>query len=475
MPVTSDHAGVALPTRSDPLLRPSSEFLGGPAGDRVFVGSGFWSPLRVVVALGILGYILAYLTKLPCLANGWADPGRYTHLCYSDMGPLYSLRGLADGAIPYISIPTHGWQYLEYPVLTGVFMWVASLSFGGGNGHALMFFNVNAIMLAGCFVVAIAATSLTVRRRPWDGAMVALAPAGLLAATINWDLLAVSLLCVCLALWSRKHVALAGIFLGLAAAAKFYPFLILLPIFVLCVRTAKLRQFGLLLGSTLLTWLAVNVPFMLLNFAGWSTFYTFSASRGQDFGSLWLVLDNLGLAMPIELLNLLATGLFLVGALAVAAIALLAKRRPRLAQLSFLVVAAFLVTNKVYSPQYVLWLIPLAVLARPRWRDFLLWQAAELGYYVAIWLYLAGLNGGKGIPQGWYSVAVIIQICATCWFAGLVVRDIRKPEHDPVRNDPLPQDDDDPGGGIFDNAPDATWLPRRTGTAPLSTSVSAPT
>ena len=32
-----------------------------------------------------------------------------------------------------------------------------------------------------------------------------------------------------------------------------------------------------------------------------------------------------------------------------------------------LVVAAFAITNKVYSPQYVLWLLPLAAMARPRW------------------------------------------------------------------------------------------------------------
>ena len=29
----------------------------------------------------------------------------------------------------------------------------------------------------------------------------------------------------------------------------------------------------------------------------------------------------------------------------------------------FLIVAAFVITNKVYSPQYSLWLVPLAVLA----------------------------------------------------------------------------------------------------------------
>ena len=63
---------------------------------------------------------------------------------------------------------------------------------------------------------------------------------------------------------------------------------------------------------------------------------------------------------------------------------------PRLAQLGFLVVAGFLLVNKVYSPQYVLWLLPLAVLARPRWRDQLVWQAGEVVYFASVWWYLGG-------------------------------------------------------------------------------------
>jgi uncharacterized membrane protein len=58
--------------------------------------------------------------------------------------------------------------------------------------------------------------------------------------------------------------------------------------------------------------------------------------------------------------------------------------------MAFLVVAAFLMTNKVYSPQYVLWLLPLMILARPKWRDWLIFTAGELIYFVAIWWHLGG-------------------------------------------------------------------------------------
>ena len=68
---------------------------------------------------------------------------------------------------------------------------------------------------------------------------------------------------------------------------------------------------------------------------------------------------------------------------------LAAPRRPRLAQVLFLIVAAFVLTNKVYSPQYSLWLVPLAAMARPRWRDFLIWQVGEVVYFAAIWWFLS--------------------------------------------------------------------------------------
>ena len=115
-------------------------------------------------------------------------------------------------------------------------------------------------------------------------------------------------------------------------------------------------------------------------------------------------------------------------------------------------IAAFLVTNKVYSPQYVLWLIPLAALARPRWRDFLLWQAAEVVYFFAVWWYIiAGDEASKGLPDRFYWLAILVHIGATVAYAVLVVRDVLQPEHDPVR---ASTGEDDPGGGVLDGAED---------------------
>src|SRR5699024_8524102 len=121
-------------------------------------------------------------------------------------------------------------------------------------------------------------------------------------------------------------------------------------------------------------------------------------------------------------------------------IGLLAPRRPRVVQLVFLVVAAFLIVNKVYSPQYVLWLLPLAVLARPRWRDLLVWQAAEVYYFFAVWMHLAHFFVAEGNPDPFYAVSIIIRVLGELYLVAMVVRDIFAPWNDPVRAHGLSDD-----------------------------------
>ena len=97
---------------------------------------------------------------------------------------------------------------------------------------------------------------------------------------------------------------------------------------------------------------------------------------------------------------------------------------PTLAQGAFLIVVAFCLVNKVYSPQYMLWFLPLAVLARPKVVDWVVFSAGELIYWGAVWSYLAGnLYAGDGEPRG-YWVAIIVRMGTQIWFVTRVVRDI---------------------------------------------------
>lgn len=459
---------VVDPSHADPLAATGSNVIGGPMGRLARRGVNWWLPVRVLIAMTAIAYAFGYILDLSCRNTGWAAPERYEHLCYSDIAPLYALRGFADGYLPYLQTPP-GQTPLEYPVLTGVFMYVAGLITNAIHAvvpdvnTTMAFFDVNVVGLFIPLVVAVVAMALTVRRRPWDAAMVALAPTVILAATINWDLLPLGFVGVGLLLWARSKPFASGILLGLAIAAKFYPVLFLGAFLVLALRSGKWRAFAMLVAGTAVSWLVVNVPFMIANFDGWVYFYSFSKTRGQDFGSLWFAFDQIGLTtIPAHSLNTLATGLLILLCGGIAWIVLAAPQRPRLVQVLFLVIAAFVVTNKVYSPQYVLWLVPLAAMARPKWRDFLIWQAGEVIYFVAIWWFLVGygVTDTKGLPAQWYGAAILVHIIATCWFAGLVIRDIFRPDHDIVRTDGFIEDRDDPTGGPFDGADDVFALGR---------------
>jgi uncharacterized membrane protein len=459
-----------LPTREDPLAATASTIVGGPAGSRVRSGSGWWTAVRVVLAMTAVACALGFLQKQPCRTDDFAV-NVYTRLCYTDIAPLYDGRGFAQGALPYVD--TGDWEPLEYPVVTGAFMTVAAwltraVSSEGVPGY-VTFFDVNVVLLATCALIACWFVAGTHRRRPWDAAM--LAPGLILTAYINWDLLAVALLAGALWAWSRQQPLLAGVLIGLGTAAKLYPLLLLGPLLVLCLRGGRMHPYLRVLLGAVWAWLIVNIPVILVARDGWSTFYSFSRERPAGFGSVWYALQQHGFGVPPAHLNAVAGGLFVLACVGIAWLGLAAPYRPRVAQLLFLVVAAFLMTNKVYSPQYVLWLVFLFPLARPKWRDYLCWLFFEVVYFVAVWWYLQGLtNPDLGLPAWPHSLATVLRTLATLVICGLVVRDILSPEHDPVRE----VDDvtgqlivDDPGGGVLDGAPDQFVLGGRRQPVPV--------
>ena len=469
---------LVAPSRDDAVVRLGAEVVGGPLGRRAWPFRSWWTPVRVLVALTFLTCGLGLAQKDWCRDHGWSAPGVYSHACYSDVSALYFARGLADGEVPYLG--QTGDRQVEYPVLTGAVMYLtAQLVPSGGDpaDRSRWYFDINALGAAIAAAVAVAATAALSGRRRWDAAILATAPVLALTATINWDLYAVALLALGMLAWARKRPVAAGVLIGLAAATKFYPLFALGPMLVLCLRAGRLREFWVTLVAAVCGWGAVNVPVMLADFEGWSRFYRLSEQRGTGWSTIWLVLRDQGHGVPEDRLNLVAGGLFALACLGVAVLALAAPRRPRLAQLVFLVVAAFLVTGKIYSPQYVLWLLPLAVLARPRWRDLLLWQAAEVIHYLGIWMLFVGFAPGKperALGQDGYDLTVLAHLVATLWLMGVVVRDVLRPEYDPVRypadgsvvvtdgadNEAgaAPREVDDPAGGVLDHAPDVLRL-----------------
>jgi uncharacterized membrane protein len=460
------------PAQSDGFVRGLAEVIGGPLGQHavrpprsVHGGRRFWTPVRVVLALTCLMLSMHWVQKSPCRDGAWVELSQYKYFCYTDVLALYPAEGLGNGDVPYRD------HAVEYPVLTGALMGVLGLPVHDyaqahpGFNEVERFYDLNALVL-GAMGVATAAMILAVRqRRPWDAALFGLSPALFVSATVNWDLLALGLTAFFLYAWARRRPGLAGVLFGLAVSAKFYPVLLVGPLLVLALRANRWRAVAACLGAGAATWLAVNLPVWIGYRDSWLEFWHLSRVRGIDWGTLWYIGEHLphldgkyGIAWFAHLdqepnhatLNMLYFGLFAVACLAIGVLGMLAPRRPRLAQLAFLVVAAFLVVGKVWSQQYVLWLLPLAVLARPRWGAFLAWQVAELAYFLAFDGEQMGALGRDVLPEWAYVLASILRLVTLCVLMGYVVRDIVRPERDVVRAS-YP---DDPDGGDFDGAPD---------------------
>lgn len=468
-------AVVDVPSHSDPFVRGLSEAIGGPVGEhgvRRTAGGGlgtgrFWTAARIVLALTCLTLVLHWVQKSPCHDGAWSNFEQYKQFCYTDVLALYYAEHLNEGAVPYLEYP------VEYPVLTGALMGALGLPIHAyaqshpGLNEGMWFYHANALVL-GALAVATAAVILGLRRRrPWDAAMFALAPALFLTATVNWDFLAIGLAALGLYAWAKRHPVAAGVLLGLGTAAKLWPGFLFVPLFFLCLRSRRIWDWVAAAAVGLTAWAAVNLPVVLANYPSWRRFIVLNSERQIDWGTLWYIGDHLphlngqygipffqSLGRDIPTLNMLTYVLIGLAWLGIGALILLAKRRPRVAQVAFLAIATFLIFNKVWSQQFVLWLIPLAVLARPRWGAFLVWQAAEVGYFLAFYGELLNASGKQVFPEGVFVFAALLRLSTLAVLCGFVVRDMLRPAGDPVRQ----TYDDDPDGGCLDGAPDAPWV-----------------
>lgn len=468
--MTGDGVGarVARPTHDDPLVRSASESIGGPSGRRS-AGHPWWTPVRVVLALTCVGFVLAMVQKTPCVSADWTGENyRYAALCYSDVPYLYVPRGLAELSVPYADNGGR-WQTMEYPVVIGYFAYAAAVATHAVSGfpdldarravpadavsglpgvipESWLYFVVTAVMLAPFALLAGWFLARAHPGRPWDAAAFAISPALILTGLVNWDLIAVAAVAGAMWAWSRDRPVLAGVLIGIGTATKLYPLFLLGALFVVCLRRGRLGAFAAATVAAVGAWLLVNLPPVLYGLDEWRVFWSFNDERGADLGSLWLIWQQSGHAVSASGINLASWIWFGAVCIAVLALGLLASRTPRIPQLALLIVIGFLLVNKVYSPQYVLWILPLAVLARPRWRDLLIWQAGEVFYFVAVWFYLGGFTASatSGSNDHVYWVAIGVRVLAELWLAGVVVRDILVPRHDPVRADGVTDDPMEP-------------------------------
>ena len=368
---------------------------------------------RFLVVLAILAALLSVAKFSHCANTGWATPDQYVHACYSDLPALFEARGLSTNQWPFASDDNS----VEYPVVTAMVLYATSFA----ANSPVSYFNINIFFLILLFI----ATVLVVRKiRPEFAYLVPVAPAMIASLFINWDLWAIASMMIAIYWFDRKQYLASSVLLGISISTKFLPIFLLIPIVFIFWRDAKMKEAIKYLAITFGIWLAINLPFALTTPTGWWRFYKLNLDRGPDWGSFWLALQQLGINLTN--LNYLSVLLLLIALTTIAILLFELKYTPSLASVAFFVIASVMLASKVYSPQYVLWLTPLAVIALTNSKDlhaFWLWQTTEIIYHIAIWQHLAQVTDAKfGLGPTPFAILTLLRIAGTIYLMAVLAR-----------------------------------------------------
>jgi hypothetical protein len=369
--------------------------------------------VKALVALAILAALLSVAKFSHCANTGWATPDQYVHACYSDLPALFEARGLSTNQWPFASDDNS----VEYPVITAMVMYLTSFA----ANSPVSYFNINIFFLILLFI----ATVMLVRKiRPEFAYLVPVAPAMIASLFINWDLWAIASMMLAIYWFDRKQFTNSALLMGLSISTKFLPIFLLIPIVFIFWRENKIKEAIKYVAITFGIWLAINLPFAVTTPTGWWRFYQLNLDRGPDWGSFWLALQQLGINLTN--LNYLSILLLLIALTSISILLFEIKYTPTLASVSFFVLASVMLASKVYSPQYVLWLTPLAVIALTNKNDlhaFWLWQATELIYHIAIWQHLAQVTDAKfGLGPTPFAILTLVRIGGTIYLMAVLAR-----------------------------------------------------
>jgi uncharacterized membrane protein len=407
--------------------------------------------LVVLVALCGVTLLLGFVNKDRCTGPGFDKDGRsvpnfdrqrYEDFCYSDIQQLWLGREINEHTFPYVhgGLTPDGAPFggvVEYPVLTGVIIWISALP-AHTDAEFLLF---SALVLA---PFGLATAWLLGRLSGWRALVWAIGPPLVLYAFHNWELpvvaCAVGAVYVVHRGWGRRgadrplrdRAAAGAVLLGLGFAFKVYPAIFVLPLalYVLTGGAAGAALLGRVLdwaGALRVvlisagTAVVVNLPFVVAGFDGWLASFAYQTDRKADIttNSIWFWglrpdsdPDNPAVQGVISTLS----PTLMLASFAVA-LSLGWGRYQRTGSYPWVAVSAamlcgFLLLHKVHSPQYTLWLVPMFVLLRVRWGWILAYLLADLAMGIGIfrWYFDMYYADGNGIYDGFSAQAVMIGV-----------------------------------------------------------------
>ena len=373
-----------------------------------------------VVAVAVLTMVAGLLLRLP--VRDYAGPEdvstftaySFDHLgSYSDVASLYMRDLLWEHPTPYVD------RELEYPVLTGAFIWLTSFV----NENVWSYLVTSWLGLALCGAVV---ALLLARRRGSDPWVFALAPALAFYVVLNWDLLSLAATVAALVFFEQRRDVPGAAALVLAIWTKLFP-LLLFPLMLAQRwsegdRRAAARLAGIVgLGSVI-----VNLPILLAAPDRWMHVFIFNRERPREV-NIWNAFDPIATST----INLWSGILIVIGvAVAIWWVIRAAAPAEALAPTFLALLAWAFFLGKVYSPQYSLWIVVLLAFVGASRALSISFIAVDVGYFAASFaiLHLATVGASDWFFDQVLWPAALVREAVLLVVAGWALRQVGRTE-----------------------------------------------
>ncbi|MEP6623677.1 MAG: glycosyltransferase 87 family protein [Acidimicrobiia bacterium] len=330
-----------------------------------------WAMPAATVGVLLIGFALQLLVY-----------GNGGHSSLSDLPHLVLGRGIGPDALPYLDRP------LEYPVGSGLLFYLATLVTTSPLGVLI----VTAVAATATCVVITVALERRVGARAWRWAV---GTPVLLFAFQNWDVFAIAAMVFGILAFDRGNSSRAGVWLGVGAFVKLFPAFVIPPLVISRWARGDRRGAVRLAGAGAVTFAVLNLPVLVANPSGWWYPLDFQSQRQTTWGTVWhygfrIVGAPVSGTAGSHFANAVCLVALVIGLGWLSIVAV--RRRLEPFPIAAVAVAVFVLTNKVYSPTYDVWLVPFFVLLAVPRRVWVGFCAVDLAIYVLVFGYFHGLT-----------------------------------------------------------------------------------